>query len=85
MVFNKRLREARIANKMTQRVASDSLGIALRSYQCYETGSRRPAFELLVQIADLFNVSLDWLLGRDSFLEASADVPPEDLPKSPRS
>lgn len=76
-MFNKRLREARIKCGLTQQKTADSLEIALRSYQCYETGSRRPSYELLIQIGDLFNVSIDWLLGRDEWLKAhgvSVDV-----------
>lgn len=69
-MFNKRLRSIRMKNKYTQQKTADSLGIALRSYQCYEEGSRRPSYELLVQIADLFSVPVDFLLERDAFLQS---------------
>ena len=35
-----------------------------RSYQHYEGGTRRPNFETLVALADLLEVSTDYLLGR---------------------
>lgn len=71
-MFNKRLREMRMKRGFTQQRLADSLGIALRSYQCYETGTRTPCYELLVLIADTLDVSLDYLLGRDSFIKAHA-------------
>ena len=69
-MFNKRLREMRMKRNFTQQKLSDTLDIAIRSYQCYETGTRTPNYELLVKIADVLDVSLDYLLGRDSFMKA---------------
>ncbi len=69
-MFNKRLREMRMKRNFTQQNMADSIGVALRSYQCYETGSRCPSFDILVQIADTLDVSTDYLLCRDSFLQA---------------
>ena len=69
-MFNTRLREIRMVRGCTQQNMADFLNIALRSYQCYETGSRCPSFALLVQIADTLNVSTDYLLGRDEFLKS---------------
>lgn len=69
-MFNKRLREIRMKRGLTQQKLADSIGVALRSYQCYETGSRNPSLELLVQIADVLEVSTDYLLGRDDYLKS---------------
>ena len=69
-MFNKRLRHMRMKRKYTQQKLADILGIALRSYQCYETGTRTPNYELLVLIADVLDVSLDYLLGRDDFMKS---------------
>ncbi len=69
-MFNKRLREMRMKRGFTQQFLADALGIALRSYQCYETGTRTPCYELLVLIADTLDVSLDYLLGRDEFMNS---------------
>ena len=71
-MFNKRLREMRIKRGYTQQRLADILNIALRSYQCYETGTRTPNYNLLILIADTLNVSLDYLLGRDEFMKAHA-------------
>lgn len=69
-MFNKRLRHMRMKRGFTQQRLADILDIALRSYQCYETGTRTPSYNLLVLIADTLDVSLDYLLGRDEFMKA---------------
>lgn len=68
-MFNARLREKRMGAGLTQQKISDLLGVALRTYQCYEGGTRSPSYELLVKIADILNVSTDYLLSRDDFLK----------------
>ena len=76
-MFNKRIREARMIRGFTQQRLADMANIALRSYQCYETGTRTPNYALLIQLADILDVSIDWLLGRDEWLAShgvSSDV-----------
>ena len=60
------IKAAREKSRLTQRECADYLGITLRAWQTYEQGSREPKFELLVKIADLFHVTTDYLLGRDT-------------------
>lgn len=71
-MFNKRLREMRMKRGFTQQRLADSVDIALRTYQCYETGTRTPCYDLLVRIADILDVSLDYLMGRDDFMKVHA-------------
>lgn len=40
------------------------LGISTRAYQYYESGERYPDFEGLLALADYFQVSIDYLVGR---------------------
>lgn len=70
-MFNKRLRSTRMARKFTQQKLSDMVGIALRTYQCYEQGVREPSLDMLVKLADALEVPTDYLLCRDlSLLKA---------------
>ena len=69
-MFNKRLREMRMKHNFTQQNMADFIGVALRSYQCYETGTRTPSYDLLVKIADTLDISIDYLLCRDDFLKS---------------
>lgn len=70
LMFNKRLRQLRMKRQFTQQRLADILDIALRTYQCYEGGTRCPSYDLLIQIADTLDVSLDYLLGRDEFMKS---------------
>ena len=72
MNFGSRLNESRKARGFTAQTMADQLGIGLRSYRAYESGDREPCFAYLVQIADLLDVTTDYLLGR-SPSEAPAD------------
>ena len=62
--FAERLRELRKERHVTQKDMGEILGIQLRSYQFYESGDRRPDYEKLVALADYFDVTTDYLLGR---------------------
>lgn len=64
-MFSKKLREVRMARHMTQQKLSDMVGLALRSYQCYEQGTREPSLGMLVKLADVLKVPTDYLLCRD--------------------
>lgn len=63
-MFKERLKSTRKATNKTQKEVSLYLGIAERAYQNYEYGNREPNLETLSKLADYFNVSTDYLLGR---------------------
>ena len=64
-IFGERLREVRKSKKITQQEVADRLGIKRNTYSDWENGKTEPTFEILVKLADLFDISLDWLFGRD--------------------
>ena len=64
-IFADRLKECRKKINKTQRDVSDDLGLTERGYQNYELGKREPNHETTVKIADYFEVSVDYLLGRE--------------------
>ena len=66
-IFQERLVEQRKLNRYTQRQISEYLQIGQPSYIRYENGSSEPSFENLVKLADLFDVSVDYLLGRKEY------------------
>lgn len=71
-MFSKRLREVRMKSGLTQQNMADKLGISLNAYQKYEQAERSPSLDCLVSIADIFCVSLDYLLCRDDFMKSHA-------------
>lgn len=64
MTFPDRLKELRIYRNLTQKEIADSIGMAPVAYQRYEYGTREPAYQKLIALADYFDVSLDYLVGR---------------------
>ena len=59
------LKEARKAKKLTMQQAADLIGVSASSYQKYEYGINKPDIDTLQKIADAFNVTTDYLLGRE--------------------
>lgn len=72
-MFCKKLRETRMKRNLTQQRLADSVGLALRSYQCYEQGVREPSLDMLVKLADALEVPTDYLLCRDLSVLKSFD------------
>ena len=58
------IKTVRESLSMTQKDCADRLGVTLRAWQTYEQGVSEPKNELLCKIADMFDVSIDYLLGR---------------------
>ena len=59
-----RLRELREDNDLTQAEIAKILNISQRAYSHYEIGSREIPLELLIKLADYYNVSLDYIAKR---------------------
>lgn len=63
--FSGRLREVRMSRGKTQAETAEYLGFkSLRGYQYYEEGTNEPNIDRLIALADFFDVSLDYLMGR---------------------
>ncbi|GIN71284.1 hypothetical protein J14TS2_17590 [Bacillus sp. J14TS2] len=63
-MLNVRLSSLRKNKNKTQQEMADYLGITRPAYTAYERGNRQPDYETLQKIADFFDVSTDYLLGR---------------------
>ena len=63
-IFCERLLEQRRLYGYTQRQMAEKLNVSQPSYVRYENGTSEPTQENLVKIADLFDVSVDYLWGR---------------------
>lgn len=59
-----RLRNLREDQDLTQSQIGKYLNISQRCYAHYENGTRDIPIEILIQLADLYNVNLDYLVGR---------------------
>ena len=63
-MFGKILNATRKEKGLTAQNMADKLGIMERSYRFYESGRSSPPLDTLVIIADILDVSTDFLLGR---------------------
>lgn len=64
MELNEALRRFRKRQKITQVQAAKAAGITEAMYQFYEYGKSEPTASVLIALADYFDVSLDYLVGR---------------------
>lgn len=63
-LFGIRLKELRQMKKLKQTELAEILNVTYRAVQNYEAGNREPNIDKLIFLADYFNVSLDYLVGR---------------------
>lgn len=61
-----RLKKLRLEKNITQKGLAAMLGISLRGYQLYESDDGYPGVPGLISLADYFDVSLDYLVGRSN-------------------
>ncbi len=63
-LFGKNLRTLRLSEKMSQDELGKKLGVCNQTVSFWEIGKREPDLDTLVKIADYFQVSTDYLLGK---------------------
>ncbi|RKD22586.1 hypothetical protein BEP19_10010 [Ammoniphilus oxalaticus] len=83
-VLGKRLKKARESKGLTQLSAAKKLGISNGTLSGYERNYRDPDTAILDKMAELYEVNVDWLLGRtdDPGSESSAK---EEFPFDPEA
>lgn len=62
-MFHQILKELRHEKHLTQREMANELNISRVAYTNYELGNREPDFATAIKLAELFDVSIDYLLG----------------------
>ena len=65
-ILARRLKECRKEKGLTQMQVAIYCDITETAYQNYELMRREPKLDILIRIADLYEVSLDYLTGRTS-------------------
>lgn len=63
IILSERIKELRLSKKMTLAILAERLGITVSAVAAYENGTRNPSFDVLIKIAQIFNVTIDNLLG----------------------
>ena len=59
-----RIRDLREDSDLTQTQIGEKLNIPQRTYAYYESGERTIPPEILIALADFYNTSVDYILGR---------------------
>ena len=72
-MFPDRLNATRKSRGFTAQRMADQLIVGLRTYRNYESGHSSPSLPMLIRIADILDVSVDYLRCRDDFLAKHAD------------
>ena len=63
-MYLKKLKDLRIDNDLYQKEVAAILKITRQKYGLYETGKRDIPIDLLIKLADFYNVSIDYILNR---------------------
>ena len=74
MNFSNRLKKLRTQKGLTQQQISDYLNIPRTTYSGWERGAQEPNFTMISTLAELFNVSIDYLLGETDIKNKPDDI-----------
>jgi HTH-type transcriptional regulator xre len=69
-----RLKKLRKEGKLTQKDIATFLNISQPAYQQFESGKKKMNLETMEKLADYFNVSTDYLLGKTDFPDPDLEV-----------
>ena len=73
MEFSERLKELRKKANFTQVEVAEKLGISQPAYASWERGVKKPTQDNLVKIAQILNVSVDYLVGNSEEITDELD------------
>ena len=65
--FAEQLNGLRIEHNLTRNKLAEMLNVSIRLISYWENGQRECDFDMLIKIAELFSVSIDYLLGRTDY------------------
>ncbi|MBE5737501.1 MAG: helix-turn-helix transcriptional regulator [Clostridiales bacterium] len=65
--FSEQISALRVENNLTRSQLAQKLGVSVRLISYWENGKRECDFDMLIKIANLFSVSIDYLLGRKEY------------------
>lgn len=73
-MFIERLKKLRKKEKLTQKDIATFLNISQPAYQQFESGKKKMNLETMEKLADYFNVSTDYLLGKTDIPDPESDI-----------
>lgn len=79
MNWYKQIKDLRIDNDLTQQELANKLNISPKTLARYENGDNEPSISTLIQLALIFNVSLDYIVGIKDTTEINTPSVKEEL------
>ena len=73
-MIGKKIRDLRKQKRMSQTELAKSAGVSQTTVTAWETGKAEPSSSAVAKLADIFNVTTDYLLGRPNKQETKKDV-----------
>lgn len=77
--LSKRIKELREVNDISQKKLADILGLSQSTIGMYETDKREPNAETLAKLAEIFGVTVDFLLGKEKTIKDLEEEFPEAI------
>lgn len=74
MLLGKRIKELRKLNHLTQTELGKLVNVTKVSICCYENGTRTPTLDTLIDLSNIFKVSINELIGYDKYVVSDTDV-----------
>ena len=72
------IKSLRKERKISQQILAAAIGVSRSTIAMWETDGSQPDIEAINRLADYFNVSVDYLLGRDVQPQKNSPAPPEE-------
>ena len=69
-----RLKTLRETLNLSQSSFAESIGLKQQTYSAYENGSNKPPIDVIIKIAEEYNVSIDWLCGFSNLLKKKVEL-----------
>lgn len=67
MKFKLRLRQLREEHGITQKKLGEKIGVTRNAISTYESGKREPEIEKIIKLSEIFDCSVDYLIGASDF------------------
>lgn len=63
-MYGERMRKLRKERKIPEKKLAELMGVKIRGYQFYESETTEPTINALIALADFYDVTIDYLVGR---------------------
>lgn len=65
------IKDIRMRRNLSQAQVAKALGVSSVVYSRYESGTRQPSIDIILQLADILGVTVDYLLGRQDIEDST--------------